>query len=105
MSHGLERRGDLGAPSFAEIRRVFNGACEIEKHERRLSAIRGCRSTQIWRGLGRVFQRFSYFLPQRTKGRKGRRGKPASLLWPYKPPFGYRGLSLRFEVSENIPQR
>src|SRR4051812_36197214 len=68
MSHGLERRGDLGAPSFAEIRRVFNGACEIEKHEKRLSAIQGCRSTQIWRGLGRVFQRFSYVLSEIPSG-------------------------------------
>jgi hypothetical protein len=47
MSQGLEHRSDLGAPALAEIRRVFNGACEVEKHERRLSAIRGCRSTQI----------------------------------------------------------
>src|SRR6478672_2300173 len=44
MSHGLERWSDLGAPGFAEVRRVFNGACEIEKHERRLSAIQGSRS-------------------------------------------------------------
>src|ERR1041385_141611 len=58
MSHGLERWSDLGAPAFAMVRRIFNGACEIEKHEKRLSAIQGCRSTQIWRSLGRVFQRF-----------------------------------------------
>src|SRR6185437_11213975 len=32
MSHGLKRWSDLGAPSFAMVRRVFNGACEIEKH-------------------------------------------------------------------------
>ena len=74
MSQGLERRSDLGAPAFAEVRRVFNGACEIEKHERRLSAIQGCRSTQIWRSLGRVFQRFSYVLLSRAK-----RGSPMVL--------------------------
>src|SRR6478752_1016336 len=45
MTQGFERRSDLRAPAFAEIRRVFDGACEIEKHERRLSAIQGCRST------------------------------------------------------------
>src|SRR5947209_15589555 len=28
MSQGLERRSDLGAPAFSEIRRVLDGACE-----------------------------------------------------------------------------
>src|ERR1041385_528924 len=52
VTQGFEHRSDQCAPAFAEIRRVFDGACEIEKHERRLSAIQGCRATQIWRGLG-----------------------------------------------------
>src|ERR1051325_4317521 len=68
VSQGLEHRSDHCAPAFAEVRRVFDGACEIEKHERRLSAIQGCRSTQIWRGLGRVFQRFSYALSEILRG-------------------------------------
>src|SRR5215470_2606230 len=42
----LERRGDSQTPAFAFVRRVLNGACEVEKHgDRRLSAIRLVAST------------------------------------------------------------
>src|ERR1051326_3639553 len=83
VTQGFEHRSDQCAPAFAEIRRVFDGACEIEKHERRLSAIQGCRSTQIWRGLGRVFQRFSYALSEIPSGASSE--VPSRARDPYSP--------------------
>src|SRR5258708_596669 len=34
MAEGLEHWSDFGTPALTEVRRVLNGACEIEKHER-----------------------------------------------------------------------
>jgi hypothetical protein len=67
MAHRLERRSDLSAPAFAQVGRVFDGTCKIEKHEfQGLSAIAASGVNQQLQEFGTRFPEPCTDFPQET---------------------------------------